>query len=305
MRKVLGVTKPYRGPGDFRGAVVGMQNSALSRQSLEALGATTKAEPPGARLDGLDAYEQQLSLINGAGYVAESKYVTANLNLWPRPLAIIGNPKAISALRDSQRAAIEKASASAVAAALDASRAEDNDGAAQLCRQGMQMVEASDDQLAALAKAEQPVYDQIATNSGVAGWLQRIRSIKSSLSLGPDTASCGTTSSRADELAGTWTTTLRTGDWKDAGLDGPEGTFTLTFADGHVTVTDPDGSIGYTAAYDAFRGVVVTSGNEDRLRASYRVNGSQLMISDLSENGVHKPSPYTVVWTTHPFSRQR
>ena len=426
MRKVLGVTKPYRGPSDFRGAVVGMQNSALSRQSLEALGATTKAEPGGASLDGLDAYEQQLSSINSNGYVAKSKYVTANLNLWPRPLAIIGNPQAIAALSDSQRAAIDKASASAVTAALDASRAEDKDGAAQLCQQGMQIMEASDAELAALAKAEQPVYDEIAANSRAAGWLQRIRSIKGSLSLGPDTASCGATSSApadavsgdyratidwphvdvapecapgppegrsrdvyelslhngmvnmqvriggpnatpehaytgtyrvfrdkieltddnttltadfdvdkqrlvlsnmtggqcgdaavwttspwaranasADELAGTWTTTLRAGDWKDAGIDGPDGRFTLTFADGYVTVTGPDGSIGYRAAYDAFRGVVVTSGNEDRLRASYRVNGNQLMISDLSLNGSHQPNPYIVVWTTHPFSRQR
>lgn len=92
----------------------------------------------------------------------------ANLNLWPRPLAIIANPKATAALRDSPRAAIEKASASAVTAALDASRAEDKDGAAQLCPQGMQMVEASDAQPAALAEAEQPVYDQIATNSRAA-----------------------------------------------------------------------------------------------------------------------------------------
>jgi TRAP-type C4-dicarboxylate transport system substrate-binding protein len=425
MRKVLGITKPFRAPRDFRGTVVGMQSSALSQQSLEALGATTKAEPSGASLDGLDAYEQQLASINGNGYVAEAKYVTANLNLWPRPLAILGNREAIAALSDSQRAALEKASVDAVMPALDASRAEDTDAGQQLCQQGMQMVDASDAQLAALAKAEQPAYDEIAANSRSAGWLQRIRTLKSSLSVGPDTASCHDTTSApddavsgdyratidwphvdvapecvpdppegrardvyelslhggmvsaqvriggpdappehaysgtyrvfrdkieltdntpltadfevddrrlvlsnmtggqcgdaavwttspwvrtnksADELAGTWTTTLSTSDWEDAAMDGPAGTFTLTFADGHVTVTEPSGTIGYRAAYDAFRGLVVTSGNEDELRASYRVDGDQLVISDLTLNGSDEPSPYTVVWTTHPFSRQR
>jgi hypothetical protein len=31
----------------------------------------------------------------------------------------------------------------------------------------------------------------------------------------------------------------------------------------------------------------------------------QLVISDLTLNGSDELSPYTVVWTTHPFSRQR
>ena len=317
MRKVLGVTKPFRAAADFRGTVVGIQDSLLTQHALEALGATTKAEPSGASLDGLDAYEQQLASINGNGYVAKAKYVTGNLNLWPRPLAIVGNLEKLAALSDRQRAALAKASTDAVSPALDASRAEDGEAAGQLCQQGMHLVDASDAQLATLVSAEQPVYHEIAANSRSAGWLQRIRTLKSSLSVGPDTAACHNTSSAiettsprvrtnqgADELAGTWTTTLTAGDWREAAMDGPAGTFTLTFADGFVTATEPSGLIGYHAPYDAFRGVVVTSGNEDKLRASYRVDGDHLMISDLTLNGSDKPSPYTVVWTTHPFSRQ-
>src|SRR5215212_3872950 len=310
MRKVLGITKPFRAPRDFAGTVVGMQRSELSRKSLEALGATTKAEPSGASLDGLDAYEQQLASINGNGYVSEAKYVTSNLNLWPRPLAIIGNSDAIAALTDSQRAALKNASAAAVPAALDASRNEDAGAADELCQQGMRMVDASDARLAALIKAEQPVYDEIAADADSAGWLERIRALKRSVSVSPDTASCDETSSTsADELAGTWTTKLSNNDWHDAGMEGPmegpAGEFTLTFADGYVTVQGPDGLIGYRAAYDTFRGLVVTTGNEDELRASYRVDGDHLILSDLTLNGSDRPSPYSVVWTTHPYSRQR
>src|SRR4029453_1985725 len=51
MGKVLGFPKPFRAPHDFRGTVVGMQSSALSQQSLEALGATTKPGPSSASRD--------------------------------------------------------------------------------------------------------------------------------------------------------------------------------------------------------------------------------------------------------------
>ena len=106
MRKVLGVSKPFREPRDFRGAVVGMQDSALTQATMEALGATTQVEPSGPDIDGLDAYEQHLGSINGNGYVISAHYVTGNLDLWPRPLVVIANPDAFDALSDSQRSVL-------------------------------------------------------------------------------------------------------------------------------------------------------------------------------------------------------
>src|SRR4051794_41439766 len=68
MRKLLGVTHPFRSPADFAGRVVGLQDSALSAATLKALGATPKPVPAETELDGLDGYEQQLDSIAGNEY---------------------------------------------------------------------------------------------------------------------------------------------------------------------------------------------------------------------------------------------
>jgi TRAP-type transport system periplasmic protein len=428
MRKVLGVDQPFLEPGDFQGAVVGMQDSALTQAAMGTLGATTKTEPSGARLDGLDAYEQQLASINGNGYVSQARYVTGNLDLWPRPLVLIANSDTYAALSDEQQAVLSGASDNAVLPALDASRAEDDEAAVQLCRQGMLMVEATEDQLNALATAWQSVYDELATDPDTAGWLDRIRALKESVGAEPHTAECSPDGSTAegddpvagdyvatvdwpnvdvtegcapgppegattsvyelslhdgivslsvrvggpeapvehgysgsyrvfrdqieltdgtpltahldvdadrlvlsdmsggecgdaavwttspwvrvdasapsDELEGIWTTHLSAADWREAGIEGPGGTFTLTFDEGYVMVTDPGGDIGYQAPYSAFRGRLVTSDSTDELRVSYRVDGDELALSGLTVNGSEGPSPFSVVWTSRPFARQ-
>jgi TRAP-type C4-dicarboxylate transport system substrate-binding protein len=428
MRKVLGVHKPFLEPDDFRGAVVGMQDSALTQTAMETVGATSKAEPSGAKLDGLDAYEQQLASIQGNGYVAQARYVTVNLDLWPRPLVLVANPGAFDALSDELQAALSRASKDAILPALDASRAEDEDAVKPLCQQGMMLVEATGQQLDALATAWQPVYDELATDPDTAGWIDRIRTLKESVGAAPHTAVCssdetiadgddpvagdyvatidwpnvdvpeecvpdppeGTTKniyelslhdgtvslsvriggpeapaehgyggryrvfrdqielgdgtpltanvdvtadrlvlsdmtggqcgdaaiwttspwtrvdkpSATDELDGAWTTELSDADWSAAGFDGPAGTWTLEFGDGWVIGTQPDGQIGYQARYSAFRGRLVTSDSPDELRASFRVDGDELVLSDMTLNGSEEPSPFSVVWTSHPFTRQ-
>ena len=44
---------------------------------------------------------------------------------------------------------------------------------------------------------------------------------------------------RATSSRATWTTELTAADWAAAGFEGDAGTFTLTFEDGVVKVTDP------------------------------------------------------------------
>jgi hypothetical protein len=55
MRKVLGIDKPFRAPGDFRGAVIGASGSTLAKATFEAL---ERVEPQasGGGLIGLDAW---------------------------------------------------------------------------------------------------------------------------------------------------------------------------------------------------------------------------------------------------------
>ena len=428
MRKLLGVDHAFLSPADFEGQLIGMQDSALTERAMGVLGADVVAMPSGARLGDVDGYEQQIASIFGNGYADHAGFVTANLDLWPRALVLIANPAALDDLSEDQQAVLHKAAADAVEPALEASRAEDSDAVANVCRRGMSLPAASSQELATLVEAWQPVYDELAADSDTAGWLDRIQVLKTSVGARPDTAACSsdepssvsddpvegeyvatndwpnvdsadascvggpesetvsvyelslhdgfvdlkvriggpdaprehgysgtyrvfrdqieltdntpltahvdvdderlvlsdmtggqcgdwaiwTTSpwvrvedeAPTDELVGLWTAELTASDWSDAGFDGPAGRFTMSFEDGWVRVVDPSGETGYQGSYLAFRGRLTTSDSIDELRASYRVSGDRLYLTDVSVPGVDDGGPYIVVWASHPWTRQ-
>ena len=125
MRKLAGVNHPFLRLADFEGQVVGGADNALARRTFEALGATIRAVTAGGSLDGLDGLDQQLDSIWGNRYNKQAQSVTANLNLWPRPLVIVMGKQVFETLTPEQQAALREAGAAAVPGALGASRAED------------------------------------------------------------------------------------------------------------------------------------------------------------------------------------
>jgi len=193
MRKVLGIRKPFTKPGDFAGAVVGIQDSGVAEQTFHAIGARAKPVPASAKLDGLNAYDQQLSSIANQ-YADDAKYVTGNLNLWPRPLVIIANRAAYDRLTADQHDIIAAAAKDAVPVALEAERAADTDAVTSLCKAGLTFAQSSDADLKALEKALAPVYTTIRKDSANAAWLDRITAIKESLHRAPDGADCSNVS---------------------------------------------------------------------------------------------------------------
>ena len=322
MRMLLGFDKALEAPGDFRGTVVGMQDSALTQTTLEALGAATKALPSGAKLDGVDAYEQQLASINGNGYLAEAGYVTANLDLWPRPLVLIANPEAYDALTDAQRATLTEASTRAILPALDASRAEDIEGAKQLCAQGMAFTRASAADLASLTNAWQPVYDDMAADTRTARWLDRIESLKMGLGVGPDTVRCHNESSTETGAAqtvlpdGTYRTTLTLAATKAGCHTGDPGaeyvadqttdmTLELQIEGDHILQTAyPVGHIeergkGWVGTYRTFRDTfeLIEEGFSSGVASTYDFDGKRLLLTDMQTDQCDGK----VVWTDHPW----
>jgi TRAP-type C4-dicarboxylate transport system substrate-binding protein len=197
MRKVLGVRKPFTKPADFADAVVGIQDSGVADQTFHALGARAKPVPPSAKLDGLDAYEQQLAAIHGNQYAVKAKYVTGNLDLWPRPLVIIANHAAYDRLSADEQAIMAAAAKDAVAVAMEAERDADTKAAAALCKAGLTFAQSSDADLEAFEKALAPVYATIRKDPANAAWLDRIAGIKQSLHRASDAAQCSTVA--ADE----------------------------------------------------------------------------------------------------------
>ena len=190
LRRIVGVDHPFVGPADFDGQVIAGDISQLSQDTMRALGATPVAGAQGQGLEGLDGLQAHFAAVAGNGYHQEAAAVTANLNLWPRPLAVVINADVLDGLTPSQQAALTDAAAPAVAPSLDASRGEDAFVADTLCNGPIQVVEASADDLAAMRAAVQPVYDDLASDAAVAAYLDEIEALKNELGTPPDTLTC-------------------------------------------------------------------------------------------------------------------
>jgi len=190
MRKLLGVSKAFVRPGDFAGEVVGLQDSAVADETLRALGGTPRPVPSSAKLDGLDAYEQQLSSIEGNGYDRGAKYVTANVNLWPRPLVLVMRTQAFERLTDEQQSALRDAAAAAISSALAASRAEDAEAAPVLCRRGLKFAVASASDLAELRSAVEPVYADLEADPETKSAIDEISDLKAELAASAEAPTC-------------------------------------------------------------------------------------------------------------------
>jgi TRAP-type transport system periplasmic protein len=249
MRKVLGVSKPFVRPADFEGQVVGLQDSAVADASLSALGAKPRSVPSGAKLDGLDAYEQQLGSIAGNGYEGGADYVTANVNFWPRPLVIVMGKEAFESLTDKQQSALRAAAAAAVPEALAAARAEDEEAVPMLCGRGLTFAAASASDFAELRQAFEPVYEELAAEEETKSHIDAITALKSGIAASAESPVCDSdngepASSKPSSIDGVYSTTVTRQALEQSPLlydlsevnDENWGELTLTFDRGRVTM---------------------------------------------------------------------
>ena len=302
MRKLLGVSEPLVDPADFVGKTVGLADSALATDTLAALGSTPKAVPSSADLDDLDGYEQQLASIVGNHYYAEADYVTANVNLWPRPLVIAMGADAFEGLAVSQQNALQQAAADAIPAALDASRAEDEDALPALCREGMQLIKASDEALADLRTAFRPIYAELNADPATHAHLAAIEELKASLARSPDAPSCPKGEAVGSPTGvgfpqGTFETTITKDDWGDM-EGGPPVEHTMVIDAETVTILD-DGEIGFKGTYTVFRDTLEVTDGRDKVTAQWSFAGEQLRFTDVTPEN----SPFEVVWESHPWKK--
>ena len=303
MRKLLGVSEPLVDPADFVGKTIGLQESALAADTLTALGAKPKAVPSSADLDGLDGYEAQLASIVGNHYYAEADYVTANVNLWPRPLVIFMGEEAFEGLAVSQQNALQQAAADAIPAALDASRAEDEEAVPALCREGMKLIKASEGALADLQTAVRPVYAELNANPATQAHLTTMQELKSSLDRSPEAPSCpkGEAVSSPTGVGfpqGTFETTLTQDDWGD--MEGQPMEFSMVIDAETVTILDgASDEIGFKGTYTAFRDTLEVTDGRDKVTAQWSFAGGQLRFTDVTPEN----SPFEVVWESHPWKK--
>jgi TRAP-type transport system periplasmic protein len=322
IRKVLGVAKPFTTPADFKGQVVGIQASGVADQTFRALGGTTKAVPPGARLTGLDAYDQQLGSIQGNHYNLQAKFVTGNLNLWPRPLVIIANQDVNRRLTDDQRATMVTAAKDAISVAMEAERSGDANAIPNLCKAGLSFAQSSDSDLASFQKALAPVYAAIRKDPANAAVYDKITMIKNTLHRAPDTADCtkvatSTDQPQATRYDGTYEMRIAWPDIKTADArcvggpeSGPEGAiYDMVFDGGTlrlwVRVGGPDAEreLGLEVPYQFFKDQLVLTGmadNSPKTTFDFSFEHGRLSLS----NARGSDCGGRAIFTTKPWVRQ-
>jgi len=187
MRRIAGYARPFRQPSDFRGQVVGLQDSALPAATLRLLGAVPRPVAGAMPVSGLDGYEQQLSSLVGNGFDRSAKYVTANVDLWPRPLVIAAGAKALARLTPGERSLLRAAMSEVSPTAMRQAADEDVAATSAICRTAMRQATASPRQLELLRATVAPIYRALAADPETRAVLARIQSLKRAIGVPPAT----------------------------------------------------------------------------------------------------------------------
>jgi TRAP-type C4-dicarboxylate transport system substrate-binding protein len=224
MRHPFGVSKRLGGPTDYRGLTIGTQQSRVADATMRALGADAVRVPADTlSLRGVDGLEQRVSVLYGNRLAVPGSHITANVNLWPRPLVIFARGDVYKRLTPGERDVLQQAATNAVPKGGPAARAGDLEAAGNLCRTGRVAFDlATTSELRALRQAVAPVYRELESDPATRATIQQIESLKSQLSEPP--ATLPRCSGRSRASAGT--PTALDGVWRmdtDPSAAGAEG----------------------------------------------------------------------------------
>ncbi|MFI6437790.1 TRAP transporter substrate-binding protein [Streptomyces sp. NPDC050759] len=177
VRRPFGAGTPLLGPQDYKGRSIGIQESKVADSTVRALGAKPEWFGAGSSVAGFDGFEQQIGSVNGSRYDAAGMIGTANVVLWPRPIVLVANTKAIERLGEDQRKLLQDAARRAVHGAGADLREEEHRDLESLCARGQTFAAASPAQLTALRKAVQPVYDHLARDRRTKEYLDTVTAL--------------------------------------------------------------------------------------------------------------------------------
>jgi TRAP-type transport system periplasmic protein len=267
LRKPIAVRNPLLGPADWRGITFAAFRSREASEAIRALGATP-SDVSGDQLDqGLDSgaiggFEKNLLIYRmHPDLWKRASYVTANVNLWPQTLAVIGNPGRLARLTSQQRAWLTEAVRDA---AIRSTGLIDGDARLLpgLCGDGIRFANASGADLAALQNAFAPLYAQVEQDLQTRQFITEINRLKQRTPPGPALVipgGCtgpapgssagshppGVGKGQVTPLDGVWEVTYTRAEFVAAHPDPSEvipenyGSFTLTLRRGHSSFTRP------------------------------------------------------------------
>ena len=179
MRKPFGLTRPLVTHEDYAGAIIRTHASAVATATFRALGATPvvlsaaemAALAPG-RVDGMDLH---VEAIRGWGLEG---HLTFDINLWPRFTVLMASSKVFSRLGDAEQRLLRDAAQRASTKGREAlARHESSDRAAR--PPGVEIIRASDRDIAELRERVEPVYDGLRRDPEAGGVLRELEAILS------------------------------------------------------------------------------------------------------------------------------
>lgn len=256
IRLAAGITRPLRAPKDFSGARIAFSPSEVAEHSLLTLGATpVKSAFEGADMSSYDGLEQQVASIAGNKYDGVVKWITANVQLWPRSLAVIANADSFGSLTDSQRTWLVTAIENAIPATTALQMNTEELGI--LCRRGKaEMIKASPAEIEQFRDGFAPVYQWLRQDASTAQYLDQIDALKAGVAADPsDVLDCPRSDQSASQappdaahaaglaIDGNYLVKLTASDLRASGMEEGDvvvenyGEFRFVFDHGHFAFT--------------------------------------------------------------------
>ena len=319
MRKPMGVKHPILSPADWHGITFGTYLSRAQQAAIRALGATPG---PGFADDRdqalsrgeLQGFDLNLGVYQQAGEENNAPYVAANVNLWPRTLALFANPGRLARLPESQRRILYQAATDT--AVHSTSLVQDETKlVSEVCQQGTRFATASAADLAGIRQRLAPVYADLEADPQTKAMIEQIMALKRSTPAGPALAvpaACtgGTASQPATATArpnGTYRWTVTQHDALTAPDQDPAQyplTFTATLKDGIWNMSHTGAETEIDTSGDTY----TVQGN--RIRFHWAAGPALTFTFSIdSQGGLHlTPVPPmdpgdVFIWTTHPWTK--
>jgi hypothetical protein len=304
--KPIATEKPLMSPEDWRGisVVLGSPSNEES-EAILALGAlpVDASRPSGGRTSSLRTYP----FLDTREPVP---YVTANVNLWPQPIGVIGGPDRLATLSSEQRGWLDEAVRDAATRSTGLVNG-DAGLLSHLCADGVRFANASAADLAALRAAFAPVYtDMEEQDARTKDFIAEIRRLKAETPPGdglaipggctgpapvptqdPDSTDPGGTTTAVTPLDGIWDVTYSRDELIAARPDPSEvepsnyGHFTLEFHRGDFSFWQTDN--GHV---------------EWRLIGTYAVDGDSFaffVAPNQAGTGNHGPEVWRYRWSVY------
>ena len=323
MRRPIGVRQPILSLADWRGITFGTYQSKTEEAAVRALGAKpgpgfATARDQALARGALQGFDLNLVFYHQLSKEPAAPYITANVNLWPRTVALFANSGRLGKLSASQRRLLTQAAADAAVHSTGLFQGEDP-VVRDICQSGGRFADASAADLQALRQSFAPVYANLEADPQTKAMIGQITAMKSSTPAGPAlTIPAGCTghapgqaasgSTATAKLNGTyrWTMTAHDGTTTTPDVNSEmkyPSTFTVTMRDGRWTMRHSGAEVMTDNPGDTY------SVQGDRIRFHWGNGFLTFTYSVDAKGNLHLkavppvPPDDTFVFTMHPWTK--